>query len=92
MLLQRLVTGVQAEALGNLADARCERCAWPHTDGSIDLVQSVIVLEQVRNPGITYRRFIGACAVHYPPALAKAYAEHGWVVRWKASRPTPRRT
>ncbi len=81
MLYQRLVTGAQAAERGNLQDARCERCAWPHADGSVDLVPSVVVLEQVRDPGIAYLHFVGVCAEHYPPALAKAYVEHGWVVR-----------
>jgi hypothetical protein len=86
MLLQRLLTGDQA-ALGKLKDARCEQCAYPRKvrgQWVQDLVQSVLVLEQVRSPKIAFNVFIGVCAGHYSPALAKAYKEHGWRVRWRA--------
>lgn len=88
MLFLRLVPGDEAAARGNLKDARCEFCAFPYPDPRTgewvqDLVQSDIVLEQVRDPKLACNVFIGACARHYPPELQEAYKEHGWKVRWR---------
>ena len=79
MLLAKYVEAEQSLSTPSLA--RCEACWMLGMFPSSVLRQASVILEQVRDPKIAFMKFIGCCEFHYPPALAKAYVEHGWVVR-----------